>query len=149
MENNYPDITGNEVIKGTPVSVGRIVARVCVAPNLEDAVNIKVKLLNVWRKLINDINIFYAFHAKAGDILVTYSTDIGWSPYFPMISGIVTEIGGLVSHGAVIAREYGLPCLVGAKGAAQVFKTGDLVLLDCQKGIMTRVHDNNHNGIVN
>ncbi len=66
-----------------------------------------------------------------------------------MISGIATEIGGLVSHGAVIAREYGLPCLVGANGATQVFKTGDMVLLDCQKGIMTKVIDHNQNGIIN
>ena len=76
---------------------------------------------------------------------MTYSTDIGWSPYFPMISGIATEIGGLVSHGAVIAREYGLPCLVGAANACQIFKTGDVVLLDSQKGIMCRVDNNNHN----
>ena len=76
---------------------------------------------------------------------MTYSTDIGWSPYFPMISGIATEIGGLVSHGAVIAREYGLPCLVGANGATQVFKTGDMVLLDCQNGIMTKVSIDNNN----
>ena len=62
-----------------------------------------------------------------------------------MISGIATEIGGLVSHGAVIAREYGLPCLVGVNGACRLFKTGDLVLLDCQKGIMTKVKDNNQN----
>jgi len=65
-----------------------------------------------------------------------------------MISGIATEIGGLVSHGAVIAREYGLPCLVGANGATQIFKTGDMVLLDCQKGIMTKVSDQNHNQII-
>jgi len=62
-----------------------------------------------------------------------------------MISGIATEIGGLVSHGAVIAREYGLPCLVGANGATHIFKTGDMVLLDCQKGIMTKVSDQNQN----
>ena len=59
-----------------------------------------------------------------------------------MISGIVTEIGGLVSHGAVIAREFGLPCLVGANGACRLLKTGDMALLDCQKGILTRVENN-------
>ncbi|GFW53702.1 hypothetical protein TNCV_4816021, partial [Trichonephila clavipes] len=46
---------------------------------------------------------------KPGEILITYSTDIGWSPYFPIISGVVTELGGLISHGAVVSREYGLP----------------------------------------
>lgn len=41
---------------------------------------------------------------EKGDILITYGTDIGWSPYFPILSGICTEIGGLISHGAVVAR---------------------------------------------
>lgn len=61
-----------------------------------------------------------------------------------MISGIVTEIGGLISHGAVNAREYGIPCLVGANGACRLLKSGDMALLDCQKGIITRVDDNNN-----
>jgi len=50
-----------------------------------------------------------------------------------MISGIVTEIGGTVSHGAVIAREYGIPCLIAVEGACRTFKTGDTVLLDADK----------------
>ena len=67
-----------------------------------------------------------------------------------MLSGIVTEIGGLISHGAVIAREYGLPCLVGANGACTIFKTGEMVLLDCHKGHMCRVDNNNEqNGKTN
>ncbi len=80
---------------------------------------------------------------------MTYSTDIGWSPYFPMISGIATEIGGLVSHGAVIAREYGIPCLVGVDGATRLFKTGDIVLLDCQNGFMTKASDHNKKEYIN
>lgn len=60
-----------------------------------------------------------------GDILITHCTDIGWSPYFPLLGGIVTELGGLISHGAVVAREYGLPCIVGAKHATHVFHTGN------------------------
>jgi phosphohistidine swiveling domain-containing protein len=71
---------------------------------------------------------------KDGDVLITYCTDIGWSPYFPMLGGIATELGGLVSHGAVIAREYGLPCIVGAKGATKMFKTGDNVVLSGKTG---------------
>ena len=58
------------------------------------------------------------------DILITTSTDIGWSPYFPLLKGVVTELGGIISHGAVIAREYGLPCVVGAAGATRAFKSG-------------------------
>jgi phosphohistidine swiveling domain-containing protein len=71
--------------------------------------------------------------------LITYSTDIGWSPYFPMLSGLATEIGGLISHGAVIAREYGLPCLIGVEGAPKLFKTGDIVLLDTEKGELIKL----------
>ena len=47
-----------------------------------------------------------------------------------MISGIITEIGGLVSHGAVIAREYGIPCLVGVENACEVLSSGETILLD-------------------
>jgi phosphohistidine swiveling domain-containing protein len=61
---------------------------------------------------------------QQGDILITISTDIGWSPYFPLLGGVVTELGGLISHGAVVAREYGLPCVVGAEGATKTFKSG-------------------------
>ncbi len=63
-----------------------------------------------------------------GDVLITVSTDIGWSPYFPLLGGVVTELGGLISHGAVVAREYGLPCVVAAAGATDVFETGDTIL---------------------
>ena len=64
---------------------------------------------------------------QQGDILITISTDIGWSPYFPLLGGVVTELGGLISHGAVVAREYGLPCVVGAVGATHFFQSGMLL----------------------
>ncbi|GFY40418.1 putative phosphoenolpyruvate synthase [Trichonephila inaurata madagascariensis] len=81
-----------------------------------------------------------AEHLKPGEILITYSTDIGWSPYFPIISGVVTELGGLISTvGAVVSREYGLPCVVGLQGATKKFHTGDYVLLDGKKGILQRL----------
>ena len=76
---------------------------------------------------------------------MTYSTDIGWSPYFPMIGGIATEIGGLVSHGAVIARECGIPCLVNVNGACNMFKTGEMVMLDGENGLLMKVSDCNVN----
>ena len=59
-----------------------------------------------------------------GDILVTTATDIGWSPYFPLLGGVVTELGGLISHGAVVAREFGLPCIVGASNATLKVEDG-------------------------
>ena len=89
-------------ITGSSVCNGTIYARACVITNLSQAGEI-----------------------QSGDILITRATDIGWSPYFPLLSGVVTELGGLISHGAVVAREYGLPCIVGAEGATRVFKTGN------------------------
>jgi len=71
--------------------------------------------------------------------LLTYSTDIGWSPYFPMLSGIATEIGGFMSHGAVIAREYGIPCLVNVNAACKLFRTGEMALLDSDNGIIMKL----------
>ncbi|GFR19418.1 putative phosphoenolpyruvate synthase, partial [Trichonephila clavata] len=85
------------------------------------------------------ISLEEASHLKPGEILITYSTDIGWSPYFPIISGVVTELGGLISHGAVVSREYGLPCVVGLQGATKNFRTGDYVLLDGKKGVLQRL----------
>ena len=89
-------------------------------------------------------HISYADTIEAGDILIPHSTDIGWSPYFPILAGVVTELGGLISHGAVVAREYGLPCLVGVPGATRVFNTGDLVTVNAVKGILSKARDNDN-----
>lgn len=62
-----------------------------------------------------------------GDILVTTFTDPGWTPLFVVIAGLVTEVGGLMTHGAVIAREYGLPAVVGVERATQRIKDGQRI----------------------
>ncbi len=72
-----------------------------------------------------------------GEILVTPITDIGWTPYFGMIGGLVTDLGSSVSHGAVVAREYGLPCVVNARTATRVLHDGDRVRLDGDTGTVT------------
>jgi rifampicin phosphotransferase len=59
---------------------------------------------------------------EAGDILVTAYTDPSWTPLFVGITGLVTEVGGLMTHGAVIAREYGLPAVVGVENATQLIQ---------------------------
>jgi rifampicin phosphotransferase len=59
---------------------------------------------------------------EAGDILVTAYTDPSWTPVFVAITGLVTEVGGLMTHGAVIAREYGLPAVVGVEQATQLIR---------------------------
>jgi pyruvate,water dikinase len=61
---------------------------------------------------------------EAGDILVTAYTDPSWTPVFVAIRGLVTEVGGLMTHGAVIAREYGLPAVVGVEHATRLIRDG-------------------------
>ncbi len=64
---------------------------------------------------------------EPGDILVTASTDPSWSPLFVAVKGLVTEIGGLMTHGAVIAREYGLPAVVGVEHATRLIRDGQRI----------------------
>ncbi|MEU6914277.1 rifamycin-inactivating phosphotransferase [Streptomyces olindensis] len=64
---------------------------------------------------------------QAGDILVTAYTDPSWSPLFVGIAGLVTEVGGLMTHGAVIAREYGLPAVVGVDQATRLIRDGQRI----------------------
>ncbi|MFD8979468.1 rifamycin-inactivating phosphotransferase [Streptomyces sp. NPDC059564] len=64
---------------------------------------------------------------EAGDILVTTFTDPSWSPLFVGIAGLVTEVGGLMTHGAVIAREYGLPAVVGVDRATRLIRDGQRI----------------------
>ncbi|CAI2354403.1 unnamed protein product [Caenorhabditis sp. 36 PRJEB53466] len=106
-------------LRGTTVCEGKVRARARVAKTLEEAKE-----------------------TKPGEVLITKYTDICWSPFFPIISGIVTEIGGLLSHGAVVAREYGLPSLIAVGNATHHFKTGDLVELDSVKGTISRLDTN-------
>jgi pyruvate,water dikinase len=71
---------------------------------------------------------------EPGDILVTAHTDPSWSPLFVAIAGLVTEVGGLMTHGAVIAREYGLPAVVGVEYATQLIEDGQRIRVDGTDG---------------
>ncbi|WP_299534280.1 rifamycin-inactivating phosphotransferase [uncultured Streptomyces sp.] len=64
---------------------------------------------------------------RAGDILVTAHTDPSWSPLFVGIAGLVTEVGGVMTHGAVVAREYGLPAVVGVQRATRLIRDGQRI----------------------
>ncbi|WP_051773068.1 rifamycin-inactivating phosphotransferase [Saccharothrix sp. NRRL B-16314] len=68
------------------------------------------------------------------DILVTAHTDPSWSPLFVAIAGLVTEVGGLMTHGAVIAREYGLPAVVGVEGATRLIRDGQRIRVNGTDG---------------
>jgi rifampicin phosphotransferase len=85
---------------GLPVSAGTIEGRARVVRDMADA------------------------ELEAGDILVTAFTDPSWSPLFVAVAGLVTEVGGLMTHGAVIAREYGLPAVVGVEHATDLIPDG-------------------------
>jgi len=73
---------------------------------------------------------------KKGDILVTISTNPDYVPYLSKVKGIVTDRGGIVSHAAIVSREMKIPCIVGTKIGTKVFKDGDLVEVDANKGIV-------------
>jgi pyruvate,water dikinase len=76
-------------------------------------------------------------HLEPGEILVAPSTDPGWTPLFLTAGGLVMEMGGSNSHGAVVAREYGIPAVVGLAGATQKIHTGDLITVDGAAGLVT------------
>jgi pyruvate,water dikinase len=71
---------------------------------------------------------------QPGDILITTYTDPSWTPLFVTITGLVTEVGGVMTHGAVIAREYGLPAVVGVEQATQVIRDGQRVRVNGTEG---------------
>ncbi len=97
-------------IVGLPVSSGVAEGRARVILNMEDA------------------------DLEEGDILVTTFTDPSWTPLFVSIKGLVTEVGGLMTHGAVIAREYGLPAVVGVENATKRIKDGERIRVHGTEG---------------
>jgi rifampicin phosphotransferase len=74
---------------------------------------------------------------ERGDILVTTTTTPAWTPLFPSLAGLVTETGGILSHAAVVAREYGLPAVVGAAGATATIPDGGKISIDGTAGTVT------------
>jgi phosphohistidine swiveling domain-containing protein len=78
---------------------------------------------------------------QAGDILVTANTDPSWSPLFVTIAGLVTEVGGQMTHGAVIAREYGLPAVVGVERATELIPDGHRIRVHGTDGFVELLPD--------
>ncbi|WP_312422083.1 phosphoenolpyruvate synthase [Anaerospora hongkongensis] len=99
-----------EALAGLAVSAGVIEGRARVIVNIADA------------------------DLAEGDILVTAFTDPSWTPLFVSIKGLVTEVGGLMTHGAVIAREYGLPAVVGVENATKLIKDGQRIRVNGTEG---------------
>ncbi|OKP65927.1 phosphoenolpyruvate synthase [Paenibacillus sp. P3E] len=103
------NIPANAIV-GLPVSTGVIEGRARVILNMENA------------------------NLDDGDILVTTFTDPGWTPLFVSIKGLVTEVGGLMTHGAVVAREYGLPAVVGVENVTKLIKDGQRIRVNGTEG---------------
>ena len=76
-------------------------------------------------------------YLEPGEILVAPSTDPGWTPLFLTAGGLVMEMGGSVSHGAVVAREYGIPAVVGVSDATERIITGQNITVDGSNGIVS------------
>ena len=73
---------------------------------------------------------------KQGEILVASTTNVGWTPLFPRASAVVTDVGAPLSHAAIIARELGIPAVVGTGDATMRLKTGDVVVVDGGQGLV-------------
>ncbi len=97
-------------LQGTPASAGRVTAIARVIRDPHDA------------------------RLSPGEILVAPSTDPGWTPLFLKASGLVMEVGGAMAHGAIVAREYGIPAVVGVEGATERIATGSRVTVDGATG---------------
>jgi pyruvate,water dikinase len=72
-----------------------------------------------------------------GEILVAPTTSTSWTPVFGTIAGAVLDIGGVMCHAAIVAREYGLPAVVGTGTGTKRIKTGDVIRLDADAGVVT------------
>jgi pyruvate,water dikinase len=113
---DLPDMGEGGFLKGKTTSVGKVTGTARVVTEL---------------KQIGRVN--------KGEILIVHATDPGWTPVFMMIRGIVLETGGLISHGALLAREYGLPG-VQIEGALKLIPDGATITLDGDAGIVI-IHD--------
>ena len=105
------------VLQGTAISRGVVTGPARIVRNIQDASNL-----------------------KKGEIMVAVFTDIGWSPFYCLIDGLVTEIGSALSHGAVVAREYALPLVSNVMGATSLIKTGDIINVNGTKGSVSIVN---------
>lgn len=103
----------SDVLVGLPISPGQVRGTVLVLRHPDE-----------FERIADDI------------ILVTPSTDPAWLPLLHLASGLIVEMGGLLSHGSVIAREYGLPAVANIANATQQFRTGDSVLVDGSTGVV-------------
>ena len=105
------DASGETTLQGTTACGGQVSSRAAVLAGVHEA-----------------------HRLQRGDVLVTRQTDPGWAPVFCLVSGLVIERGGMLSHGAIIAREFGLPCIVGVANATGAIPHGARVTVNADDG---------------
>jgi phosphohistidine swiveling domain-containing protein len=103
----------SDTLKGFPGASGRVEGRVRLLRSIDDS-----------------------HELEAGEILVAATTNVGWTPLFPRAAAIVTDIGAPLSHAAIVARELGIPAVVGCGDATMRLRTGDRVLVDGTQGVV-------------
>jgi pyruvate,water dikinase len=108
---------GQDILAGSPVSPGMVEGRVRIVLSPQHA------------------------GLQPGEIMVCPGTDPAWTPLFLAAGGLIMEVGGMMTHGAVVAREYGIPAVVGVAQATQRLQTGQLVRLDGSSGLVTVLDD--------
>ena len=116
LEPSPLELDASEGLVGQPVSPGVVEGPARVVRTLEEATAL-----------------------QPGEILITPLTDVAWTPYYSLIGGLATDLGSPFSHGAVVAREYGLPSVANLRSATRTFRTGERVRLDGDRGVLRRV----------
>ncbi len=111
-----PTKDDDSILKGIPASQGTVTGRVRVLKSIEE-----IPLV------------------RTGEVLVVPRTDPGWTPVFSKIEGLITETGGILSHGAVVSREYGIPAVTNIRNACQTMETGSIVTVNGSDGTI-RIH---------
>jgi len=116
IESYVKPIQGGDENRGTCASPGKVTGKIRIVPYPKD--NYKV---------------------KQGDILVTYATTTDYLPAMKRAAAIITEVGGLTCHAAVVSREFNIPCIVALKNAMKNFRDGEMVEVDANRGVVKKL----------
>jgi phosphohistidine swiveling domain-containing protein len=103
-----------QVFRGIPVNPGVVTGNARVILNLNEADTM-----------------------RPGEILVVHNTDVAWTPLFSLASAVVVDIGNILSHGSIVAREFGIPGVMSVKNGTECIHTGDLIIVDGKQGTVT------------
>ena len=113
---NPPRPSGEGILHGKPASLGIVRGRARVVQTFTEASEV-----------------------QPNEILIVPVIDVGWTPVLATIAGFASDVGSALSHGAVVAREYGIPAVVNLRKATRTFHTGDYVELDADHGVLRRI----------